>query len=256
MSALAQGQLLKGKLAIVTGAASGIGQAIALGYAIAGARVVVTDLALERCRETLSLIAGAGGEAAGFALDVTDAQAALRLAERVGGELGDQDILVNNAGVIIREGIDSPQAQTNIHRVMDVNLFGTFNVIHAFLPALRKTRGCIINIASGAAFHGQAGALGYSASKGAVKMLTQSLAMDLATDGIRVNALAPGVIETPMTAATRSHPERLARFLNRIPSGRLGQPHELAGPAVFLASALGTYMNGVILPVDGGILAA
>jgi NAD(P)-dependent dehydrogenase (short-subunit alcohol dehydrogenase family) len=255
MSALAQGRLLKGRLALVTGAASGIGQAIALGYANAGARIVVTDLTLERCRETLALIAEAGGEAVGFALDVADSEAARALAERVQSEIGDVDVVVNNAGVMIREGIDSPRAQANIHRVMDVNLFGTFNVVHAFLPALRKTHGCIINIASGAAFIGQAGSLGYSASKGAVKMLTQSLAIDLAPDGIRVNALAPGVIETPMTTATRAHPERLARFLARIPSGRLGQPQELAGPAVFLASALGSYLNGVILPVDGGILA-
>jgi NAD(P)-dependent dehydrogenase (short-subunit alcohol dehydrogenase family) len=138
---------------------------------------------------------------------------------------------------------------------MDVNLFGVFNTVHAWLPALRRTRGCIINVASGAAFIAQGGALGYSASKAAVKMLTQSLALDLAPDGIRVNALAPGVIETPMTEATRADPARLGRFMQRIPAGRLGQPHELAGPAVFLASGLASFVNGVTLPVDGGTLA-
>lgn len=255
MAALKGGLLLQGKLALVTGAASGIGQAIAAGFASAGARVIVTDITAERCEDTLKQIRAAGGEAWGFALDVTDSDASYALAAKVEAEIGTVDTLVNNAGVIIREGIDSPKAQENIRRVMDVNLFGTFNVIHAWLPALRTTCGCIINIASGAAFIGQAGSLGYSASKGAVKMLTQSMSIDLGADGIRCNALAPGVIETPMTNATLTNPERLARFMVRIPSGRLGQPQELVGAAVFLASNLASYVNGVTLPVDGGILA-
>lgn len=255
MDALKGVPLLKGRLALVTGAASGIGQAIAVGFAAAGARVIVTDMTVERCDETLKQIRAAGGDAWSFALDVTDADASYALADKVGKDIGDVDTLVNNAGVIIREGIDSPKAQANIRRVMDVNLFGTFNVIHAWLPGLRKTRGCIINIASGAAFIAQAGSLGYSASKGAVKMLTQSMAADLGADGIRVNAIAPGVIETPMTDVTRANPERLARFMVRIPSGRVGQPQELAGAAVFLASSLASYVNGVTLPVDGGTLA-
>jgi NAD(P)-dependent dehydrogenase (short-subunit alcohol dehydrogenase family) len=138
---------------------------------------------------------------------------------------------------------------------MDVNLLGVFNTIHAWLPALRKSRGCIVNISSGAAFLGQPRALGYSASKGAVKMLTQSMAADLGIDGIRVNAIAPGVIVTPMTDATRSDPQRLEKFMVRIPLGRLGEGHEIAGAAVFLASDLATYVTGITLPVDGGILA-
>ena len=255
MAALKGGLLLQGKLALVTGAASGIGQAIAAGFASAGARVIVTDITAERGEDTVKQIRAAGGEAWSFALDVTDADASYALAAKVEAEIGSVDTLVNNAGVIIREGIDSPRAQENIRHVMDVNLFGTFNVIHAWLPALRKTRGSIINIASGAAFIGQAGSLGYSASKGAVKMLTQSMSIDLGADGIRCNALAPGVIETPMTHATLTNPERLARFMVRIPSGRLGQPQELVGAAVFLASNLASYVNGVTLPVDGGILA-
>ncbi|MFC6282695.1 MULTISPECIES: SDR family NAD(P)-dependent oxidoreductase [Polaromonas] len=255
MGALKGGLWLEGKTALVTGAASGIGQAIAVGFASAGARVIVTDVSAERCEETLKQVRAAGGEGWAFALDVTDADASRALAAQVEKDIGLVDTLVNNAGVIIREGIDSPKAQENIHRVMDVNLFGTFNTIHAWLPALRKTRGCIINVASGAAFIAQANCLGYSASKGAVKMLTQSMAADLGADGIRVNALAPGVIETPMTDATRANPERLARFMVRIPTGRVGQPQELAGAAVFLASPLASYVNGVTLPVDGGTLA-
>lgn len=244
--------LLQGKLALVTGAASGIGQAISVAYAQAGADVIVTDRNVESCAETLALVQGHRAASRAFALDVTDAAAAAALAARIASEVGDIDVLVNNAGVIIREGIDSPQVHANVRRLMEVNYFGTFNAIHAWLPALRRTRGCIINIASGAAFTAQAGVVGYSASKGAVRLLTQSMAADLGPDGIRVNAVAPGVIETPMTEATRNDPERLRRFLVRIPLQRLGQPAEIAGPAVFLASDLASYVNGFTLVADGG----
>ena len=247
--------LLAGRLALVTGAASGIGRAIALAFARAGARVVVTDLDVTSCADTLSGVRAAGVEGWAHALDVTDAQACMALADEVARKAGAVDTLVNNAGVLIREGIDSPRAAANLRRTFDVNVFGLFNTVQAWLPALRATHGCILNIASGAAFIAQGGCLGYSPSKGAVKMATQTLALDLAPDGIRVNALAPGVIHTPMTQATRSDPERLQRFMQRIPAGRLGQPHELAGPAVFLVSDLASFVTGVTLPVDGGTLA-
>jgi meso-butanediol dehydrogenase/(S,S)-butanediol dehydrogenase/diacetyl reductase len=247
--------LLQGKLALVTGAASGIGQAIAVAYAAAGARVIVTDRDAASCATTLAQVQACGGQGWVFAFDVTDAAAAQALADQVGRDIGPLDILVNNAGVMIREGLNSPKAHATLRQVMDVNVFGVFNAIHAWLPALRQTRGCIINTASGAAFMGQPNAVGYSASKGAVKMLTQSMAADLGADGIRVNALAPGVIVTPMTEVTRANPERLQRFMARIPLGRLGQPQEIAGPAVFLASDLASYVNGVTLPIDGGVMA-
>ena len=247
--------LLTGKIALVTGAGSGIGQAIAIAYAQEGAKVVITDLNLVGCHQTLEKIQDLGGQGWVYALDVTDVAAVQTLANQVQNELGNIDILVNNAGVILREGIDSPNAHAVIRKVMDVNLLGVFNTIHAWLSALRATRGCIVNISSGAAFLGQPRALGYSASKGAVKMLTQSMAADLGVDGIRVNAIAPGVIVTPMTDVTRADPQRLEKFMVRIPLGRLGQAHEIAGAAVFLASDLATYVNGVTLPVDGGTLA-
>ncbi|MDT4851603.1 SDR family NAD(P)-dependent oxidoreductase [Hydrogenophaga sp.] len=248
-------RLLEGRLALVTGAAAGIGRAIALHYAQAGARVVLVDLRAEDCAATVQTIRDAGGDAWAFALDITDVPACATLAEQVGREIGAVDTLVNNAGILIREGIDTPNVHTKIRKVFDVNVMGGFNVLHAFLPALRKTRGTVINIASGAAFIAQAGCIGYSGSKGAVKMLTQSMAVDLAPDGIRVNAIAPGVIETPMTDATRADARRLEGFLRRTPSGRVGQPDEIAAPAVFLASAMASYINGVTLPVDGGVLA-
>ncbi|WP_090128848.1 SDR family NAD(P)-dependent oxidoreductase [Limnohabitans sp. Rim11] len=248
-------QLLTDKIALVTGAGSGIGQAIAVAYAKEGAKVIITDLDVSGCHQTLGKVKEAGGQGWVYALDVTDVASVQKLADQVQEEAGNIDILVNNAGVILREGIDSPNAHAVIRKVMDVNLLGVFNTIHAWLPALRKSRGCIVNISSGAAFLGQPRALGYSASKGAVKMLTQSMAADLGIDGIRVNAIAPGVIVTPMTDATRSDPQRLEKFMVRIPLGRLGEGHEIAGAAVFLASDLATYVTGITLPVDGGILA-
>ncbi|MBP6853100.1 MAG: glucose 1-dehydrogenase [Rhodoferax sp.] len=247
--------LLNGRLALVTGAAGGIGRAIAVAYARAGARVVLTDVQAGACAAAVAEIQALGGSAWAFGLDITDVPACQALAQKVGTDIGAIDTLVNNAGIIIREGLDSPQAHANIRKVFDVNVLGGFNVLHAFLPALRQTRGCIINIASGAAFIAQGGALGYSGSKAAVKMLTETMAVDLARDGIRVNAIAPGVIETSMTEATRTNPQRLAGFLQRTPMGRIGQATEIAAPAVFLASAMASYVNAVTLVVDGGMLA-
>ncbi|WP_375788936.1 SDR family NAD(P)-dependent oxidoreductase [Bradyrhizobium sp. Pha-3] len=253
MSAMAT--LLAGKRALVTGAAHGNGRAIALGLASHGADVVVADIDLAGAELTAADIRRRGRAAWPFELDVTDAGACATVAQSVAREVGPIAILVNNAGIIIREGISSPRAQENWRRVLDVNLTGTFNVTHAFLPALRETRGTIINLGSIASFLGVADTLGYAPSKGGVKLLTQALARELAADGIRVNAIAPGVIETAMTEATRNDPARLAGFLGRTPLGRVGQPEELVGPVVFLASELASYVNGVTMPVDGGFLA-
>lgn len=247
--------LLDGRLVFITGASRGIGRSIALACVAHGARVVLSDHESTSCEQTLEDVRAAGGEAWVKPLDVTNPEACAAAAEWVRSQVGVIDTLVNNAGVMIREGMDSPQVHANIRKVFDVNLFGVFNTIHAFLPHLRETTGCIVNIASGAALHGQPNAVGYSASKGAVKLLTQSMAADLSKDGIRVNAVAPGVIVTPMTEATRANPERLERFMGRIPAGRLGQPEEIAGPVVFLASNLASYVNGTLLSADGGFSA-
>src|SRR5262245_50857686 len=249
-------QVLKESLFLVTGAGQGNGRAIAAGVAATGAKVIVTDVRQDTAESAVEEIRSGGGKAWAYQLDVTDAAACGELARRVEGEVGPANVVVNNAGIIIRETIDSPKAPENWRRVMDVNVNGIFNVVHAWLPALRKTRGNIINVASIASFVGVGSTLGYSPSKGAVKLFTQALARDLAPDGIRVNAIAPGVIETPMTASTREDPNRLAGFMTRTPLARVGQPEELIGPVIFLASSMASYVNGVILPVDGGFLAA
>ena len=249
-------QLLTGKVAFITGAGQGNGRAIAIGLAEAGATVVVTDMNQANADETAAMIDARGHVARACALDVTDAAQCRAVAEEITACVGPVDVLVNNAGILIREGIDSENALANLQRVMKVNHEGTFNVCHAWLPALRQTRGAIVNVASIASFSGQPNTLGYSPSKGAVKMLTQSLAADLARDGVRVNAIAPGVIETPMTVSTRTDPAKLDRFMSRVPMNRVGQPEELVGAVLFLASSMSTYVTGVTLPVDGGYLAA
>lgn len=248
-------EILAGRLALVTGAGQGNGRAIAHGLARAGAKVAVTDMNEANALAVAHEIREAGGKAAAWRLDVTSPQECESVAAAVASDLGQVDILVNNAGIIIREGLDSPQAAANLARTLDVNVMGSFRPIQAFLPALRATRGVVINLASIAATSGIPGVVGYSPSKGAVKLMTQTLAIELAKDGIRVNAIAPGVIETPMTASTRESPDKLQRFMARTPMARVGQPEELVGPVVFLASDMATYVTGVTLPVDGGYLA-
>jgi NAD(P)-dependent dehydrogenase (short-subunit alcohol dehydrogenase family) len=250
------GPLLAGRLAFVTGAGQGNGRAIALGLARAGARVVATDVNGDTAAETAALVRAEGGTAWAWALDVTQADDCHALAAAVAVECGAVDLLVNNAGIILREGSSSPDAAANWKRTLDVNLNGCFNVTQAFLAPIKATRGTIVNISSIAAFAGQGGSLGYSPSKAAIRLYTQSLAVELAPAGVRVNALAPGVIATPMTAPTRAAPERLASFMTRIPMGRVGEPEELVGPVLFLSSALSSYVTGATLPVDGGFLAA
>jgi NAD(P)-dependent dehydrogenase (short-subunit alcohol dehydrogenase family) len=248
-------RLLEGRLALITGAGRGNGRALALGLAQAGARVIATDVNTINVEETARLVRAEGGEAWSFVLDVTSAPECEALAARIGREIGNVDLLVNNAGIIIRENTSSPNAAANWKKTLDVNLNGTFNMTLAWLPAIKQAGGSIINIASIAAYAGQGGSLGYSPSKGAIKLFTQSLAQELAPLGVRVNALAPGVIETPMTAVTRDDPARLQSFMARIPMGRLGQPDDLVGPVIFLASDMSRYVTGATLAVDGGFLA-
>jgi len=256
ISELMAPQVLGGRIALVTGAGQGNGKAIAKGLAKAGAHVVVTDLNDENAKAVAAEINAAGGKAVAYKLDVTSRDACQALALTVANEVGNIDILVNNAGIIIREGLDSPEVASNLERTLNVNVMGTFLPTHAWLDALRETRGVIINVGSIASSTGIPNVVGYSPSKGAVKLMTQALAVELAKDGVRVNAIAPGVIETPMTSYTREAPERLDKFMLRTPMARVGQPEELVGPVVFLASRMATYVTGVTLPVDGGFLAS
>ena len=249
-------KLLDNKLALITGAGGGLGSVIARGFVNEGARVVLADLDLARCESVAASLRAEGAQAWAEARDVTDRTAVHAFASRVGAERGAIDILVNNAGVSGRARIDDPQAEAVWDRLIQVNLEGLFNVTHAFVPALKQTRGCIINLSSIVAFVSGISSAGYVASKGAVRSFTQALARDLAPYGVRANAVAPGLMLTDMVAPQLAVPGGTAWYMQRVPMARGGQPEEVVGPIVFLASAMASYVNGVVLPVDGGFLSA
>jgi NAD(P)-dependent dehydrogenase (short-subunit alcohol dehydrogenase family) len=248
--------LLKGKLALVTGAGGGLGSAISLGFAREGARVIVADIDKSRADATAALIGAAGGEAWSIALDVCDRAAVQACAADLDGRIGPVDLLVNNAGISGRARIDDPQATEVWDRLIEVNLQGLFNVTHAFVPALKKTRGCIVNLSSIAAFVSGISSAGYVASKGAVRSFTQVLARELAPFGVRANAVAPGLMLTEMVAPQLAVPGGTDWYMKRVPMARGGEVEEIVGPVVFLCSPLASYVNGVVLPVDGGFLSA
>lgn len=250
-----KGSLLNGRLVLVTGVGRGIELETGLGFMREGASVVLADLALDAGPPQLDELRRNGAKAWAYELDAANVGAVGSLAFRVKAEVGDINVLANNAGIIVREGVDSPAAHRTIRRVMDVNLYGAFNTTHAWLPALRRTKGTIINAASGAFFVAQANRLGYSSSEVAVKLRTQTRSIDLAAGGIRVNGLAPGSIETSMTARTHTGSARVAALVARTSVGQMGFAGELARPADSLASSMAGYVNGVTLPVDGGMLA-
>lgn len=249
--------LLAGRLALVTGAGRGNGAAIAQAMARAGARVVVTDIDLDAAQATAQAIERetAQGQAFALRLDTTDAEACNALAEMVAARAGEVKVLVNNAGVLLRGNLNRPEARGNWQRTLDVNVNGPFNVCCAFLPQLRRQKGAIVNVASIHAFVAPPISLAYVSSKGAIAQFTKGLATELAADGVRVNAVAPGIIDTPMAFPRGGADQLEERFLARIPLRRVGRPEEVAAPCVFLASDAASYITGAVIPVDGGYLA-
>lgn len=243
-------------IALVTGAAQGNGAAIARGLANAGATVIAADTQSELLGRVCADISSGGGSITARMLDVTDANACMDFAGWASDEIGHITLLVNNAGVIKRTPIDDPAFDQHWQTMFAVNVEGPRNLVRAFLPALEKTKGSIVNVGSIMSVTAGSALSAYAASKGAVAQLTKALAIELAPRGIRVNAILPGVIETPMTQATRDNPESINRFMAHTPMGRVGQPEELVGPVVFLASNAASYVTGALIPVDGGYLAA
>ena len=249
--------LLDNHIAAVTGAGSGIGRAIALGYAREGAQVAVLDVNSEAASETAQQILNAGGKALAFTLDVTDRDACRVMATKVAGEVGNVSILVNNAGINRRNAFtaDRDAVIKDWEDIIAINLNGTFNVTHAFIEQLRATRGRIVNIGSIQSFvHVRTpNSPAYTTSKHGVLGFTRALAAELGKDGVRVNAIGPGLIETPLNAAVRANnPELIKIFLDHTPLGRAGKPEDIVGPAIFLASDLSAYVTGSILMADGG----
>jgi 2-deoxy-D-gluconate 3-dehydrogenase len=246
---------LAGRHALVTGANTGIGQAIAIALAAAGARV--TCAARRDCDETLAAIRTAGGRADALALDFDDPMAATRGLFNA----ADYDILVNNAGMIRRaDATDTTEADWD--DVLSLNLKAAFFTSQAFARAAlsrkapdRGARAKIVNIASLLSFQGGIRVPAYAASKHALAGITKALANEWAAHGINVNAIAPGYITTNNTTALRDDPDRSAAILARIPAGRWGDPADVAGAAVFLCAPASDYIHGTILTVDGGWLA-
>ena len=247
---------IAGQVAVVSGAGRGNGRAIALGLARAGAVVAVCDIDAASAEATAQLIVAEGGQAQGRGLDVADRAACAGFAGAVQAALGPVAILINNAGIIRRSRAGEADFAADWDATLAVNATGTLNLTHALLPQLRAQQGRVVNLASILAVTAGPGVAAYAASKGAVLQLTRALAVELAGDGVRVNALAPGVIDTPMTKDTRANPNALGRFMAHTPMRRTGQPEELVGPVLFLASTMSSYVTGALLPVDGGYLAA
>lgn len=241
---------------MVTGAGQGNGAAIALGLARAGARVALADINADTLARTRQAIEAEGGAALSAQLDVTDRAAVAAFRGQVAERFGPASILVNNAGVIRRTPIDAETHDEDWQATFAVNVDGPRHMVRAFHADLCETRGAVINLASIMSLVAGAGLTAYAASKGAVAQFTRALAHDMAPHGVRVNAILPGVIETPMTETTRQTPEAIGRFMAHTPMGRVGQPEELVGPVIFLASPAASYVTGALLPVDGGYLSA
>lgn len=243
-----------GTLAVITGAAGGIGRAVALRLVASGARLALIDLDGDGLEEAVRAVRASGAEAEGFVADVADEAAMAQAAAAVEARFGDCAVLVNNAGVLLRGRFFDEDAPAQWARTIDINLGGAFFASRAFLPALRATRGCIVNVASVHSFSAVGNSAAYTASKGGLKQFTQALAVELAADGIRVNAVAPGAVRTGMTGEAADL-EGPSGFLARVPLRRLGEPDEVAHAVHFLASAQASYITGITLPVDGGYLA-
>ena len=242
-------KLLEGKTALVTGAARGIGKAIALKFAAEGANVAFTDLEVNQ--ETENEIAALGVKAKSYASNAADFAQTEEVVKQVKEEFGAIDILVNNAG-ITKDGLMLRMTEQQWDAVIAVNLKSAFNFIHACLPIMMRQReGSIINMASVVGVHGNAGQANYAASKAGMIALAKSVAQEMGMKGIRANAIAPGFIETAMTAQLPD--EIREQWKQKIPLRRGGTVEDIANTAVYLASDLSSYVSGQVIQVDGGM---
>lgn len=249
-------KLLEGKVALVTGAARGIGKALAVKFANEGADVAFTDLALNDdmmagIKATEAEISALGVKCIGYAGNAADFAETEKVVAQIKADFGHIDILVNNAG-ITKDGLMLRMTEAQWDAVINVNLKSAFNFTHALIPIMMRQRGgSIINMASVVGVHGNAGQANYSASKAGMIALAKSVAQEMGPKGIRANAIAPGFIETAMTAALSD--EIKADWMKKIPLRRGGKPEDIADVATFLASDLSSYVTGQVIQVDGGM---
>ena len=252
---------LDGKIALVTGASYGIGFAIAKGLANAGAKVVFNDIKQELVDKGIEAYKAEGIDAKGYVCDVTDEDAVNAMVAQIEKEVGVIDILVNNAGIIKRIPMHEMTA-AEFRQVIDVDLNAPFIVSKAVIPSmLKKGAGKIINICSMMSELGRETVSAYAAAKGGLKMLTRNICSEYGEQNIQCNGIGPGYIATPQTAPLRERQADGSRhpfdqfIISKTPAARWGDPEDLMGPAVFLASDASNFVNGHVLYVDGGILA-
>ncbi|OUC06315.1 short-chain dehydrogenase [Litorilinea aerophila] len=241
------------KVALVTGASRGIGAAIARTYAAAGAKVVLASRKQEALDEVAAQIQAAGGTALAVAAHTGDPAAVAHLVERAVETYGGVDILVNNAATSPHFGPLLTAQESHWDKTLDINVKGYFRLVQACVPAMRaRGGGKIINVASIAGLHPQPGMGIYCVSKAAVIMLTQVLAQELAPDGIQVNAIAPGYVQTRFSQAIWDNPTLNDAVLRSIPQRRMGRPEELTGIALYLAAPASDFTTGAVFVIDGG----
>lgn len=245
-------KMLEGKTALITGAARGIGKGIALKFASEGADIAFTDLKIdENAEQTVKEIEALGVKCKAYASNAADFADTEKVVGEVKKDFGHIDILVNNAG-ITRDGLMLRMTEAQWDMVINVNLKSAFNFIHAVLPIMmRQKSGSIINMASVVGVHGNAGQCNYASSKAGLIALAKSIAQEVGSRGIRANAIAPGFIETAMTAAL---PDDVRKdWVAKIPLRRGGQVEDIANVATFLASDMSSYVSGQVIQVDGGM---
>ena len=245
-------KMLEGKVALITGAARGIGKAIALKYAAEGADIAFTDLVIDdNGKQTEQEIAALGVKTKGYASNAASFEETEAVVNQIHEDFGHIDILVNNAG-ITKDGIMLRMTEQQWDAVIAVNLKSAFNFIHALVPIMMRQRaGSIINMASVVGVHGNAGQSNYAASKAGLIALAKSMAQEMGSRGIRANAIAPGFIDTDMTKAL---PEEVRKeWCQRIPLRRGGTVEDIANVATFLASDMSSYVTGQVIQVDGGM---
>jgi 3-oxoacyl-[acyl-carrier protein] reductase len=242
---------LTGKVSIITGAAQGIGRATAIKFAKEGAKVAVCDVNTVAIDETVKTILDAGGEAAGYRVDVTDKASIAQMVEGVMAKWGRIDTLVNNAG-IVQDAQFKKMSEEQFDRVIDVNLKGVYNCTKAVVDImLAQNSGCILNASSIVGIYGNFGQTNYAATKFGVIGMVKTWARELGSKGIRANAICPGYIHTPILA---SMPAKVLKMIeDKVPMGRLGQPEEIANTYAWLASDEASYINGAVIEVSGGV---